>query len=94
MLAMPPLPLEYQGRELAVRFLAAAAFRDDRRFRLIPTRANGQPAFGVYLRDPRAGVLHANGLVVLTLAGNRICAMTRFGTSTFPGFGFPRTLPD
>jgi SnoaL-like domain len=94
LLAMPPLPLEYQGRELAVRFLAERPSGDDRTFRLIPTRANGQPAFGVYLRDPRAGVLHANGLVVLTLAGNRICAITRFDNSTFPSFGFPRTLPD
>jgi RNA polymerase sigma-70 factor (TIGR02960 family) len=94
LLAMPPLPLEYQGRELAVRFLAVTAFREGRTFRLIPTRANGQPAFGVYLRDPRAGALHANGLIVLTLAGRRICAITRFDNSTAPRFGLPRTLPD
>ena len=54
-LRMPPVPLEYQGRELARRFFSHVAFRQDRRYRLIPTRANGQPAFGVYLRDPVTG---------------------------------------
>jgi RNA polymerase sigma-70 factor (TIGR02960 family) len=93
-LAMPPVPLEYQGRELAARFLTATAFRSGRISRLVATRANGQPAFGVYIRDPRANVAHANGLLVLTLAGHRICAMTRFDNSVLPRFGLPRTLPD
>ena len=57
------------------------------------TRANGQPAFGVYVRYPRA-VGHANGLLLLTLAGSRISAMTRFDNSVLPRFGRPRTLPD
>ena len=92
-LTMPPLPLEYQGRELAARFLTLA-FRSRRhQFRLIPTRANGQPAFGVYVRDPHAPVLHANGLLVLTLAGDRISMITRFDTSVLPRFGLPRSLP-
>jgi RNA polymerase sigma-70 factor (ECF subfamily) len=92
-LTMPPLPLEWHGRDLADRFLAAAAIRHGRR-RLIATRANDQPAFGIYARDPRAGVLHAVGLLVLTLAGDRISAMTRFDTSVLAYFGLPRTLPD
>ena len=54
-LRMPPLPLEYQGRQLAGQFFATVAFRDGRRYRLVPTRANGQPAFGAYLRDPARG---------------------------------------
>jgi RNA polymerase sigma-70 factor (ECF subfamily) len=41
---MPPLPLQYQGRELAAGFLVATAFRPGWTARLIPTRANGQPA--------------------------------------------------
>jgi len=53
---MPPVPLEYQGRELASRFFATVAFRHGRRYRLIATRANRQPAFGVYLQDPTSGV--------------------------------------
>ena len=92
-LTMPPLPLEYQGRELAARFLVATAFRPGWTARLIPTRANGQPAFGVYVRDPHAPVLHANGLLVLTLAGDQISAITRFDTSVLPRFGLPRSLP-
>jgi RNA polymerase sigma-70 factor, ECF subfamily len=69
---MPPVPLEYQGRELAARFHAAVAFRQGRTYRLVATRANGQPAFGLYVWDPHATLLHATGLLVLTLAGHRI----------------------
>jgi RNA polymerase sigma-70 factor (TIGR02960 family) len=92
-LRMPPVPLEYQGRELAARFLAVVAFRQRRTYRLVATRANGQPAFGAYVRDPLTGVAHANGLLVLTLAGERISVMTRFDNSVLPRFGLPRTLP-
>jgi RNA polymerase sigma-70 factor (TIGR02960 family) len=92
-LTMPPIPLEWQGRDLADRFLAATAILRVQS-RLVATRANGQPAFGVYVRDPQAPILHAAGLLVLTLAGDRICAMTRFETSTLAYFGLPRTLPD
>jgi len=91
-LTMPPLPLEYQGRDLAARFLTLA-FRRRRRYRLVATRANGQPAFGLYLGDPHAPVLHANGLLVLTLAGERISMITRFDPSVLPRFGLPRSLP-
>ncbi|HEX6524622.1 MAG TPA: RNA polymerase subunit sigma-70 [Streptosporangiaceae bacterium] len=101
-LTMPPLPLEYQGRELAADFLTAV-FRNashQRRGRrprpierrLVSTRANGQPAFGLYLHDPHAAVLHANGLLVLTLAGHQISAITRFDNATLPWFGLPRSL--
>ena len=92
-LRMPPIPLEYQGRDLAARFFSVVAFRPGRRFRVIATRANHQPALGVYVAEPHERILHANGLIVLTLAGNRIAAMTRFDTNVLPGFGLPRTLP-
>jgi RNA polymerase sigma-70 factor (TIGR02960 family) len=92
-LRMPPVPLEYQGRELVGRFFAAVAYREDRRYRLVATRANGQPAFGVYRRDPAAGIVHANGLLVLTLAGNHVSVLTRFDNSVLARFGLPRTLP-
>jgi RNA polymerase sigma-70 factor (ECF subfamily) len=92
-LRMPPVPLEYQGRELAARFLTVVAFRQGRTYRLIATRANGQPAFGTYVRDPLTGVAHAAGLMVLTLAGDRISVLTRFDNSVLPRFGLPRTLP-
>jgi RNA polymerase sigma-70 factor (TIGR02960 family) len=67
-------------------------FGGGRRFDLVPTRANGQPAFGAYLRGA-SGISHGAGLYVLSLTGMRICAMTRFETSLFPSFGLPRTLP-
>lgn len=61
--------------------------------RLVPTGANRQPAFGHYLRDPVTPIWHAHGLVVLTLEGGLISAITRFGDiSLFPHFGLPRTL--
>ena len=62
--------------------------------RLIPTRANGQPAFGVYVLDPQAGIWHTSGVLVLTLAGDKICGTTGFDTSVPPYFGLPRTLPN
>jgi RNA polymerase sigma-70 factor (TIGR02960 family) len=94
-LIMPPVPLRYQGRELAARFWGATAFRPGRSARLVPTRANGQPAFGLYIRDPRAPVAHASGILVLTLAGSQISAVTGFLDNSALGiFGLPRTLPD
>ncbi|MFD9513228.1 sigma-70 family RNA polymerase sigma factor [Streptomyces mirabilis] len=90
-MSMPPMPFEYQGRDVVARF-CARIFRADRRFDLIPTRANGQPAFGAYLRAPN-GFSHGTGLYVLTLTGDRICAMTRFENSVLPSFGLPRSLP-
>ena len=90
-LSMPPVPFEYEGRAVAARF-CASIFRAGRRFELVPTRANGQPAFGAYLRGP-TGVSHGTGLYVLTLTGDRICAMTRFENGMLPWFGLPRSLP-
>jgi RNA polymerase sigma-70 factor (TIGR02960 family) len=88
-LTMPPAPLEYQGRELIARFLETIAFRDGRTYQLVPTRANGQLAFGAYLREAREQDAQANGLLVLTLRGSRIEAMTRFRNSVLPRFGLP-----
>ena len=90
-ISMPPIPLEYQGRDVVARF-CGSIFGAGRRFDLVPTRANGQPAFGAYLRTP-TGIRHGTGLYVLTLSGDRICAMTRFENSVLPTFGLPRSLP-
>ncbi|WP_433243269.1 sigma-70 family RNA polymerase sigma factor [Actinomadura nitritigenes] len=89
--SMPPLPFEYEGRDVVAGF-CAGLFGAGRRFDLVPTRANGQPAFGSYLRAP-TGVGHGTGLYALTLAGGRISAMTRFENSVLPSFGLPRSLP-
>jgi RNA polymerase sigma-70 factor (ECF subfamily) len=90
-ISMPPIPHEYEGRELAFRF-CANIFRGGRRFDLVPTRANGQPAFGAYLRTA-SGVREGAGLYVLALRGDRICAMTRFEPSVLGWFGLPPSLP-
>jgi RNA polymerase sigma-70 factor (ECF subfamily) len=90
-ISMPPMPFEYEGRDAVARF-CASLFGSGRRFDLVPTRANGQPAFGAYLRAPD-GIGHGTGLFVLTLSGDRICAMTRFENSVLPSFGLPRSLP-
>jgi RNA polymerase sigma-70 factor (TIGR02960 family) len=90
-LSMPPIPLEYEGRDIVARLLVSI-FRSGRRVDLVPTRANGQPAFGAYLRAS-AGIRHGSGLFVLTLAGDRICTFTRFDNSVLPWFGLPRSLP-
>jgi RNA polymerase sigma-70 factor (TIGR02960 family) len=90
-ISMPPMPYAYEGRDVVAGF-CASLFGAGRRFDLVPTRANGQPAFGAYLRAP-GGIRHGTGLYVLTLTGDRICAMTRFDNSVLPWFGLPRSLP-
>jgi RNA polymerase sigma-70 factor (TIGR02960 family) len=93
---MPPEPAEYQGREAIAAFLADRfRHRGDRRARLVPIRANAQPAFGCYFQDPHSPIAHAHGLIVLTLEGEQISALTRFvDNSVLPHFGLPRTLRD
>jgi RNA polymerase sigma-70 factor (ECF subfamily) len=90
-MSMPPMPLEYEGREIVAEF-CGLLFRAGRRYTLVPTRANGQPAFGLYLHA-HGGIRHATGFVTITLAGDRICAMSRFETTVLPWFGLPRSLP-
>ena len=89
--SMPPIPLEYHGRDRVARFYASL-FRPGRTYDLRPTRANGQPAFGFYLRGPSDN-RQGTGLLVLALSGDRIRAITRFGSTVLPSFGLPRSLP-
>ena len=90
-MSMPPMPFEYEGRDAVARF-CSSIFGSGRRFDLVPTRANGQPAFGAYVRAPD-GISHGVGLFVLALTGDRICALTRFENTVLPWFGLPRSLP-
>ena len=92
--SMPPAMLEYRGIESAQRLLAAVTFRPGRTYRVVPTRANGQPAFGLYLADPHASVYRAYSLLVITTAGDRITTITGFTTDVMARFGLPRTLPE
>ena len=94
-LTMPPEPYEYQGGQAIGRFLHDREARRGAHLRLVPTRANGQPAFGCYLPDAQAAITRAYGLMVLTLDEDRISAITWFTErSLFPHFGLPRTLPE
>jgi RNA polymerase sigma-70 factor (TIGR02960 family) len=92
-LAMPPEPVEYRGAPAIVEFLRSRGFLGQG-LRFVPTRANGQPAFGYYFADPTASIWRANGLLVLTLSNQRVCGITRFGDKALLAhFGLPRTLP-
>jgi RNA polymerase sigma-70 factor (TIGR02960 family) len=90
-MSMPPIPFEYEGVDAVARF-CAGIFGTGRTFDLVPTRANGQPAFGAYLRTP-TGARHGTGLYVIAVSGDRICALSRFENSVLPWFGLPRSLP-
>lgn len=91
-LTMPPEPAGYQGPGPIARFLHSHLLGQEMKF--LHTRANGQPALVLYLPDPSAPIWRASGLIVLTLRGNQIHALTRFGDlSLLARFGYPRTLP-
>jgi RNA polymerase sigma-70 factor (TIGR02960 family) len=93
-LTMPPATVEYQGRLVIASFLREnVTWRRGQRYRLVPTRANTQPAFATYRTDPHAPIAHATGLVVLTLDGERIAAITQFlDPAILSRFGLPPTL--
>ena len=96
LMTMPPEAAEYVGPEAIGRFLSTVpAAGSLQRFRLIPTRANGQPAFGCYLKDQHTPLAHAYGLMVLTLRGDRVAGLAGFAdTAVFAAFGLPRTLKE
>ncbi len=96
LVTMPPEPLEYQGPvAIAALLREVVRRRGGRHVRLVATRSNGQPAFGYYLPDPRTRILHACGLLVLELSGDRISAITRFAdTGLLARFGMPRVLSE
>jgi RNA polymerase sigma-70 factor (TIGR02960 family) len=91
-ISMPPMPFEYQGRE-AVAGFCAGLWQAGRRHDFVPTRANGQPALGAYLRAPAGGTSQGACLFVLTLAGGQIGGMTRFEYNVLPWFGLPGSIP-
>ena len=74
------------------RFFTAIDAHRRRIARMVPVRANGQPAWGEYVRDPVTGGLHLVGILVVGLAGDRIDEITHFETAVAPYFGLPRTL--
>jgi hypothetical protein len=95
-LSMPPAPHQYHGIDAIRSFLRVAfGWRGERRAHLIPVRANTQPAFGSYLGDRATSTAVPAGLVVLTVAGDRIAAITRFHIDAlYRRFGLPQSLPE
>ena len=93
-LTMPPEPYQYQGPAAIAAFLRHRAALRGAPLRLVPTRANTQPAFGCYLPCAHTPLARPYGMIVLTLRGDQISAITWFSdSSVFPCFGLPRALP-
>ena len=92
LVSMPPVPLEFQGRHIVAQFFASIFAEGRHAYDLVPaTRANGQLAFGAFLRTS-ADIRQGTSLLVLTLAGDRICAITGFDKEVLPLFGLPQSL--
>jgi SnoaL-like domain len=92
-LKMPPEPFEFYGPRPIAQFLRQVAFWGED-LKMVQTRANNNPAFGYYRKDPNASVYRASGLMVLAVSEDKIAAMTRFGDkSLFACFGLPLTIP-
>ena len=89
---MPPLPFEYRGTAAAHRFFTAIDGHRRTLAQMVPVRANRQPAWGEYVRDPVTGGLHLVGVLVVAVAGDRIMEITHFETTVAPWLGLPRTL--
>ncbi len=94
--SMPPIPAWYRGRDTVRALVAKTLFAGPARgrWRLRPTRANGQPAFGLYRIDPGAGLYRAYGVQVVTLDGREVADVITFRVpALFARFGLPETLP-
>ena len=93
---MPPADVEYQGpAQIGAMLRAIAARRVGQAPVLLPTRANGQPAYGTYRIDPVSGVAEPVGVLVLSLTGPRVAALTWFvGPAQLAAFGLPTDPSD
>ena len=94
---MPPW-LEWYAGSQAIRAFFAMAWKTCGGLRLVPTAANGQPAFAIYEHTGIDARWTAHSIHVLTLDGDRISALTLFvppaGPQLFQAFGLPLNLPD
>ena len=91
-LSMPPEPFAFDGPQAIAGYLGQHL--RGHALKLVPTRANHQPALALYLADPNAPIWRASSLVVLAVRGQQISSLTRFGDDgLFARFGLPRNLP-
>lgn len=91
-LRMPPLTLEYQGREACAAFFTAIESHWDAVAELVPVGCNAQPAWGEYVRDAAGTGLHLSGILVADLRDGAISALTHFDTGCAATLGLPRTI--
>jgi RNA polymerase sigma-70 factor (ECF subfamily) len=92
-LAMPPTASWFHGRDAVVLFLGAGALDGTRRWRLLPTSANGQVAMGAYLLDSSGAGYRPYGLTVLTLDEDSVAEIDTFRDPSAPArFGLPARL--
>jgi RNA polymerase sigma-70 factor (ECF subfamily) len=90
---MPPHPFLYEGREAIAPLLAQAhdpATMGE--WRLVPIRANRQPAAASYLRAPGDETFRSFKIDVLRVADGLIAEITTFDATLFEAFGLPPTL--
>jgi RNA polymerase sigma-70 factor, ECF subfamily len=93
-MAMPPWPSWYSGREAVATFLRGWPLSTRKRWQVVPTNANGQPAVAGYLWDEQTLAYRPETINVLTLRGGRIEEITAFRSpDLFPLFGLPERLP-
>ena len=96
LLTMPPQPLWYRGRDAIASLLAEAMEPTSPdyvgHFRLVPTKANRQPAAANYLRRPGDSVYRPLALDVLRVEESEVVEIVAFPADLFPAFGLPPTL--
>jgi RNA polymerase sigma-70 factor, ECF subfamily len=93
-LTMPPFPAWYQGRAAIATVLSTRIFPPGRQWRLLPTRANASPAFGLYRREADAGDYHLFGLMVPGVVGEQIANLVAFlELESLSSFALPPTFP-
>ena len=91
---MPPFPAWVQGRAAIATVLSTRVFTPGRHWRLLPTRANGSPAFGLYRQEAGADVSQLFGLIVLGVEGEQIASLIAFlELSSLSSFALPPILP-
>ena len=92
-LSMPPEPVQCDGPQAIAEYLRWRRFWGPG-LQLVATRANGQPAFGYYVSEPGTSASRLNGLMVLTIVGDRVSTLTRFGgPDIVTRFGLPLSIP-
>lgn len=93
--SMPPIPSWYRGRDTIRELVSRTVFsgQTQNRWRLLPTRANGQPAFAVYDHTETPGLFRAHGIQLVTVSDHAVSDITTFiDAALFRHFDLPATI--